>query len=101
MRVDDLVDKYGTLQGQVGCQNAYVDEGDLILQIAGVDVQHKSIAEVHDLLRGEIYSAVDIMLQRRNGGMRYSIQCLRHRRHQYDNPENAVMSRGKHLEPHS
>jgi len=101
VRVDDLVDINGTLQDQVGYQNEHVNEGDEVLQIDGVDVQHKSIAAVHDLLRGEIYSTVDIMLRRRNGGKRYSIQCLRHRRHQFDSPENAVMSRGKHLGPHS
>ena len=82
--VDDLADKHSTVQGQPGYCNEEVQVGDLVLEIDGRDVTRLSIADLHDLLRGEIYTLVEITLKRRQSAAVYAVEVLRHRFHEFD-----------------
>jgi C-terminal processing protease CtpA/Prc len=82
--IHDLVDMHGKLQGSAGYQNEQVEIGDLIMAINGEDVRNLSVDDVHGLLRGELHSCVDIMLQRKRNMAIYSVRVLRHRAHEFE-----------------
>jgi len=87
--VDDLADKNSVVQGQPGYCNEDVHVGDLVLEIDGCDVTGLSIAELHELLRGEIHTLVHITLKRRRGEAVYAVEVLRHRFHEFDRPNTS------------
>lgn len=91
--VDDLADKNSIVQGQTGYNNEEVHVGDLVLEIDGRDVTRLSIADLHDLLRGEIYTLVEITLKRRQSASVYTVEVLRHRFHEFDSSPSAAEAR--------
>ena len=79
-----LVDINSVPQGQPGYSNAEVRVGDLILEIDGQDVRSMSLAQCYQLLRGRLYSVVQITLKQWQSGVVYTVRVLRHRFHEFD-----------------
>ena len=88
--VHDLVDINGVVQGAPGYQNERVDAGDFIVSINNQDAQRLSVDDLHELLRGELHSAVEIVLQRKKTMAVYTVKVLRHRKHEYSKPPVAA-----------
>ena len=84
--VHDLVDINGVVQGAPGYQNERVDAGDFIVSINNQDAQRLSVDDLHELLRGELHSAVEIVLQRKRTKAVYTVKVLRHRKNEYSEP---------------
>jgi C-terminal processing protease CtpA/Prc len=86
--VHDLVDTNGVVQGAPGYHNERVDVGDFIMFINNQDVRRLSVDDWHELLRGELHSAVEIVLQRKKTMAVYTVEVLRHRKHEYSKPDS-------------
>jgi len=84
--VHDLVDTKGVVQGAPGYHNELVDVGDFIMSINNQAVQRLLVDDLHELLRGELHSAVEIVLQRKKTKAFYSVKVLRHRKNEYLEP---------------
>ena len=52
MQVYDIRDQHDCRQGDPGYQNVAVHPSDALIQVDGIDLEHKSITEVHALIRG-------------------------------------------------
>ena len=85
--VHDLLDTNGVVQGAPGYKNERVDPGDLIMFINKQDVRQLSVDDLHELLRGQLHSAVEIVLQRKKTMAVYTVEVLRHRKHEYSKPD--------------
>ena len=55
-QIDDLVDPNMVKQGEPGYSNHIAMVGDLILKIDGQDAQTALLADLHDMLKGEMSS---------------------------------------------
>jgi hypothetical protein len=88
--VEDLVDMNGVVQGSPGYHNERVDAGDFIMSINNQDVRRLSVDDLRGLLRGELHSAVEIVLQRKKTMAVYTVKVLRHRKHEYSKPPVAA-----------
>jgi membrane-associated protease RseP (regulator of RpoE activity) len=106
--VHDLVDTGGIVQGAPGYHNERVEVGDFIMAINGQDVRRLPLDDLHALLRGELHSTVDIMLQRKQTMAVYGVKVQRHRPHEYPEPpvlpaqrafEEQGQKKQEHLQP--
>ena len=78
-KVNDILDRYGILQGQPGYANAPIKRGDTLKTIDGVPAEHVEIDEIRQMLTGDYMSAVEITLSRlEDPESHYTITALRH-----------------------
>jgi len=85
MEVEDLMDMNMVKQGESGYSNEVVKPGDLILSIDGHEAQTASLDRIHEMLRGELHSAVALDLLRPGTNTVFTVRCCRHRNHEYSN----------------
>ena len=85
MEVEDLMDMNMVKQGEPGYSNEVVNPGDLILSIDGHEAQTASLDRIHEMLRGELHSAVALDLLRPSTNTMFTVRCCRHRNHEYSN----------------
>jgi len=81
LKVDDLMDKNGVMQGEPSYTNAAVLPTDRLLLVGGVCVENTTVVQLHDLLGGPIDSIVELVFCRAQTGEQYSIQARRHAPH--------------------
>ena len=81
LKVDDLMDKNGVMQGEPSYTNAAVLANDRLLLVGGVCVEKTTVVQLHDLLGGPIDSIVELVFCRAQTGEQYSIQARRHAPH--------------------
>jgi hypothetical protein len=81
LRVSDLMDAAGVLQGQPGYANQTVLPRDMLLRVDSESVEHTSVTHLHQLLSGELHSCVELCFRRASTGEEFSVKVTRHAAH--------------------
>jgi len=81
LKVDDLMDKNGVMQGEPSYTNPAVLTSDRLLLVGGVSLEKTTVVQLHDLLGGPIDSIVELVFCRAQTGENYSIEARRHAPH--------------------
>ena len=98
MQVYDIRDQHDCRQGDPGYQNVAVHPSDALIQVDGIDLEHKSITEVHALIRGRKGSTVELTFHRQSTRQIYSVLVKRHENTQHPQANLSPTSARKHIE---
>jgi hypothetical protein len=98
--VDDLMDEHLVRQGEPDYANPTVHVGDLVLQVDGKPSTHVTVEEMHEMLRGQINTPVEVTLARaHHPSEKYTIRVMRHRFHQVDSFDENSGRQSPYMQP--